>query len=639
MVVLAVVVIAAPVARATNSAPSQAGSSLVVALAATPNPALSDSDNVYLSAHGTHDPGCAITSYAFSFGDGYGTVSTYPHAYHYYHVPSNLSSASFAVTLTVHDKCGNSGTAALTEVVNQDTPPGASLRLSNSSSNPNEIFADASATTDNPQTIPYEFDFYWPDKTETTTYAPVDFASHTFAPSSTTTPRTVTLNVFDYAGTEGVTSQTIGVPTALQSTAPSHVNAVAGNTQATVSWSPPTSGGAPLSYSVTASPGGAAVTVGGAVNQATVTGLSNGTTYSFAVKVTTSGGSATSQPSNPITPIGAPGAPTSVSATEDNASAVVSWSAPTFNEGFSPFSHHQRHTYTVTTFPGGATTVVAGAPAPTNATISGLTDGTAYTFTVTASNGTLSGPTSASSNPVTPAPKGPTITEAPLWKLVEPSTVGTGSGNLPLPITIQWLARPGSAAICSYTLQRSIDNQPWTNVPLPTATSLKVSDIIPASQDRVRYQVQATDCMGTTSSWVQSPEFGYQFYEESSPKFAFVGGWSRTACSSCAGGFDETTTTANATATITLNAAYHMGFIFAVGPAFGSATILQDGLKVATVDTYAPALGYRLLLFKTGWPTFGYHVLQVVNLATAGHPEIGLDGAVVLYAPLARLGL
>jgi hypothetical protein len=82
-----------------------------------------------------------------------------------------------------------------------------------------------------------------------------------------------------------------------------------------------------------------------------------------------------------------------------------------------------------------------------------------------------------------------------------------------------------------------------------------------------------------------------------------------------------------------------MGFVFAVGPTFGSATILQDGNPVGTVNTYAPTLGYRSLLFKTGWPIFGFHTIQVVNQATAGHPEIGLDGAVVLYAPLARLGL
>ncbi len=74
-----------------------------------------------------------------------------------------------------------------------------------------------------------------------------------------------------------------------------------------------------------------------------------------------------------------PGAPTSPRATAGNSSAVVTWTAPT-NKGGSTITK-----YTVTSSPGGKTATTSGA---TTATVTGLTNGTSYTFTVTATNAT-----------------------------------------------------------------------------------------------------------------------------------------------------------------------------------------------------------------------------------------------------------
>lgn len=84
--------------------------------------------------------------------------------------------------------------------------------------------------------------------------------------------------------------------------APTGVTAVAGNGQATVSFTVPANGGSDItSYKVTAMPG--TITVTGTGSPITVTGLSNGVTYTFTVQaVNSTGSSVASDASNSITP-------------------------------------------------------------------------------------------------------------------------------------------------------------------------------------------------------------------------------------------------------------------------------------------------------------------------------------------------
>ena len=133
-----------------------------------------------------------------------------------------------------------------------------------------------------------------------------------------------------------------------------------------------------------------------------------GTTVTVPVTVTFRGGLTASAGSFTLTtlvppPALPPGAPTAVSAMAGNASATVTWSAPADTGSF-PIS-----TYEVRSTPAGesclATTLTC--------TITGLANGTVYSFEARALNGAGWGPWSAPSNTVTPiAPVPPTITIA-----------------------------------------------------------------------------------------------------------------------------------------------------------------------------------------------------------------------------------
>jgi len=110
-------------------------------------------------------------------------------------------------------------------------------------------------------------------------------------------------------------------------------------------------------------------------------------------------------------PSSAPAAPTGVAGTTASGRSLVSWSAPA--NGGTPIT-----SYTVTPFIGtqgqAATSVTAHAPGGavvTSATVAGLSNGTTYTFQVTATNGIGTGPAGVSAA-VVPSPPAP-ITERP----------------------------------------------------------------------------------------------------------------------------------------------------------------------------------------------------------------------------------
>ncbi|HOV19054.1 MAG TPA: IPTL-CTERM sorting domain-containing protein [Ottowia sp.] len=87
--------------------------------------------------------------------------------------------------------------------------------------------------------------------------------------------------------------------------APTGVTATPGNAQVTVSWQAPAGGTPPTSYTVTAQPGGASCTVQAPATSCTVTGLTNGVTYTFTVTAHHAGGSASAPPTGGVAP--APG--------------------------------------------------------------------------------------------------------------------------------------------------------------------------------------------------------------------------------------------------------------------------------------------------------------------------------------------
>lgn len=215
--------------------------------------------------------------------------------------------------------------------------------------------------------------------------------------------------------------------------APTSVVAVRGDRTARVSWTEPNTNGAPiLSYTVTTNPGGGTVSISGTATNVVVPGLSNSASYTFTVTATNAvGTSAASAPSPVLGPASAPSAPTGVTADRGPGSAEISWAEAKDNGA--PIT-----SYLITANPGGATLSVSGYA--TSATMDGLTNGTAYTFTVRAENAIGTSPTSAASNSVVPAGS--------------PGRVGKPTARVKKKsVTITWKAPSANgAAITGYTV-------------------------------------------------------------------------------------------------------------------------------------------------------------------------------------------
>ena len=214
----------------------------------------------------------------------------------------------------------------------------------------------------------------------------------TFVPNINYGTNTINVLVTAQDGTSNRLYTLVVTRIALAATA---VTATSGDASATISWTASTGA---TSYTATSSPGNFTCTTSS--SSCVITGLTNGTAYSFTVTASNSAGtSAISAASLGVTPIKIVSAPTAVQApapllaptnvmvSAGDMTATISWTA---SAGAT--------SYTATSSPGNFTCTTTN----TACSVSGLSNGQHYSFTVTATNGSTTTPSSLQTGIITP---------------------------------------------------------------------------------------------------------------------------------------------------------------------------------------------------------------------------------------------
>jgi hypothetical protein len=236
------------------------------------------------------------------------------------------------------------------------------------------------------------------DGTTYTALSPTDATSPvTITGLTNGTSYSISLKAVNSSG-DSAASAAVSVTPSTTPSAPTSLTATAGNSQATISFTAGSNGGSAITnykYSLDGT-NYTALSPTDATSPVTITGLTNGTSYSIYLKAVNANGDSSASAAVSVTPSTTPSAPTSLTATAGDGQATISFTAG--SDGGSTITNYKYST------DGTTYTTLSPVDSSSPITIPGLTNGTAYTIYLKAvnSSGDSSASSSVSVTPVAP---------------------------------------------------------------------------------------------------------------------------------------------------------------------------------------------------------------------------------------------
>ena len=298
--------------------------------------------------------------------------------------------------------------ATTTRSVPENTPPG------------RNVGAPVTATDDDDDPLTYSlggtdaasFALADPTSGQIQTKAPLNYeAKNSYSveitvkdPSQESATIAVTINVIDVnesplpsntrTPNSGVTENT---PKATVPSAPGNLMAAGGDGEVTLSWRAPNDGGSAIKYYEYMIDDGPWTSIKGKSTTHTVTGLANGETYKFKVRAVNLIGPGPESRPVTATPATVPGAPRNLTAAPGDRRVTLMWERPADNGGL-PITRYEYTQKEESGLFGNWISIDNSGPTETNETsyvVTGLKDGTVYSFKVRAVNAVGPGDASA----------------------------------------------------------------------------------------------------------------------------------------------------------------------------------------------------------------------------------------------------
>ena len=272
--------------------------------------------------------------------------------------------------------------------------------------------------------------------------------------------------------------------------APTLTSVLLGDSFETLNFTAPSdNGGTPItSYTANALLTGTVIKSStGTSSPITITGLTNGTSYTFNVVATNLIGNSVVSNTITDTPGKVPSPPTNGTVTVNDSSLTVAFTSPTDNGGYSISS------YTASALLSG--TVVKSVTGTTSPiTITGLTNGTSYTINIVATNARGNSTIYTLTGNFTPGK----ITDAPtIGSVIIGDQLATINFTPPV-------SQPGYP-ITKFTVKTSTTGTPIPNVDGPsTATSITVTGLVPKTN--YTFVVTATNSLGESAASASSSQ-------------------------------------------------------------------------------------------------------------------------------------
>lgn len=394
--------------------------------------------------------------------------------------------------------------------------------------------------------------------------------------------------------------------------APTGVQGTGASESAQVTWNPPSSdGGAPIThYEVRSVPGDHTAVVEGSLTTATVSGLTNGSSYTFTVRAGNSAGlGAESTASSPVVAATVPDAPTIAFVVSADAAAVVTWAAPSSTGGKAVTG------YTVTSSPGGVSKSASGSSR--QATVSGLTNGASYTFTVKATNSVGDGPASSPSTAVVPQEA-----TAPVIAMTAPAAQHSLSSSL----TAVWTAHDASGVVSHDVRWRRarfdgafggwVYPEAWQQ---RTMSSVTLADTAPGFT--YCFSARSTDSVGNTSVWT-APTCSALAMDE---RAATLGsGWSKKADSRYYASTLVTTEARGATIVTPSVTGRNFAVVATKCPGCGTVAVSMGGTVISTLRLDAPTTKRKSVMAIASYTTAKTGKLTIK--VTSTDKKVEIDG-------------